>query len=53
MQTVLAAIFLTGLAMLALAAGILAGRAPLKGSCGGVACGGACHGCDKAEGKNP
>lgn len=53
MQTVLAAILLTGVAMLALAAGILAGRAPLKGSCGGVACGGKCQACDRSEGRKP
>jgi len=54
MQTVLAAILLTGFAMLALAAGVLAGRAPLKGSCGGAACGGRCQACDRhSEGRKP
>jgi hypothetical protein len=45
MQTVIAAIVLVGLAMLALSAGLLAGRKPLEGSCGGLACGGACTAC--------
>ncbi|MDH0871737.1 hypothetical protein [Agrobacterium pusense] len=50
MQTILAAILLTGFAMLALAAGLFAGRAPLKGSCGGAACGGKCHACERSGG---
>ncbi|WP_193603371.1 hypothetical protein [Agrobacterium sp. MS2] len=50
MQTVIAAILLTGVAMLALSAGLLAGRAPLKGSCGGAACGGKCQACERPGG---
>ena len=50
MQTIFAAVLLTGLAMLALAAGLFAGRAPLKGSCGGAACGGKCHACERSGG---
>ena len=35
------------LAVGGLAVGVALGRAPLKGSCGGLACGGACAGCPK------
>jgi len=45
MQTVIAAVLLCAFAMLALGAGLLWGRQPLKGSCGGAGCGGACGGC--------
>ncbi len=50
MQTILAAIVLAILAVTALAVGVLMGRAPIRGSCGGIACGGACHACPDREG---
>jgi hypothetical protein len=45
MVTILAAVFLVALAMGGLALGILLGREALKGSCGGIACRGACESC--------
>jgi hypothetical protein len=53
MQTVLAAIVLAILAVAALAIGVLMGRAPIQGSCGGIACGGACHACPNRKGDAP
>lgn len=50
MQTILAALALFVLAIAALALGVLFGRPPLKGSCGGLACGGACQSCPNKEG---
>ncbi|MCW5721445.1 MAG: hypothetical protein KIS86_09910 [Devosia sp.] len=51
MQTILAATLLLILAVAALALGVIFGRPALKGSCGGIACGGACHACpDREEG---
>jgi len=47
MQTVLIAILLLVLAMLALGVGLVFGRSPLKRSCGGEACLTACAGCDR------
>jgi hypothetical protein len=47
MQTVLIAILLLVLAMLALGVGLAFGRSPLKPSCGGEACLTACAGCDR------
>lgn len=47
MQTVLIAILLLVLAMLALGVGVALGRSPLKRSCGGEACLTACAGCDR------
>lgn len=38
MEVLLLTLVLTGLAVAGLAAGVLMGRAPLKGSCGGVSC---------------
>lgn len=49
MQTIILAIAVILLAMLALGLGLLFGRAPIKGSCGGIACGNACHGCTKGD----
>jgi hypothetical protein len=47
MQTVLIAILLLALAMLALSVGLMFGRSPLKRSCSGEACLTACAGCDR------
>ncbi|MFD2238500.1 hypothetical protein [Aureimonas populi] len=47
MQTILAATLLVALAMLALGLGLFFGRPALKGSCGGLACGGACGSCER------
>ena len=52
MATALLAILITGLAMGGLALGLLFGRAPLKGSCGGLACGGACQACPNRKTRN-
>lgn len=49
MQTIFAATILVILATGALALGVLFGRPALKGSCGGLACSGACHACPKQE----
>lgn len=38
METVLMAVLVFGLAVLGLGLGLLFGREPIKGSCGGVAC---------------
>ncbi|WP_192895613.1 hypothetical protein [Arsenicitalea aurantiaca] len=45
MQTVIVATFLALLAVFGLGLGVLLGRRPLEGSCGGIACGGACSAC--------
>ena len=47
MQTILIAIVLLVLAMLALAVDLAFGRSPLKRSCGGQSCLTACAGCDR------
>lgn len=52
MQTIFIAILLMALAMLGLAAGLLFGRPAVKGSCGGLACGGACGSCERKTGDN-
>lgn len=49
MQTIVAATLLAILAVGALALGVLFGRPALKGSCGGIACSGACHACPNRE----
>ncbi|MHB2264533.1 hypothetical protein [Aliihoeflea sp. PC F10.4] len=51
METVLAAVVLIALAMTGLAVGVLSGRGAIKGSCGGIACQGACHACPNRKGK--
>jgi hypothetical protein len=50
MQTVVIAIGLTMLAMLALGIGLAFRRPPLRRSCGGVACLETCNGCDRLGG---
>ncbi len=47
MQTILVAIGLVALAMLALGVGLVFGRPPLRRSCGGEDCLGSCRGCDR------
>ena len=47
MTTLLLSLAIIGLSVAGLAIGVLAGRAPLKGSCGGLGCGGACRACPK------
>lgn len=49
MQTLVAAVILVALAMLALGIGVLFGRSEPKGSCGGIACKGACGACKGEE----
>ena len=51
METFLLAFGLVLLSVLGLALGVIFGRAPLKGSCGGIACatGLSCRGCRKGE----
>jgi uncharacterized protein len=54
MATVLVSVVLMALAMVGLAAGVIVGRPAIKGSCGGIACGGACERCPtKHEGVQP
>lgn len=45
MATILASVVLVALAMIGLAAGVMLGRPAIKGSCGGLACAGACENC--------
>jgi hypothetical protein len=52
MATLLLAIPLTAAAIAGLALGVLFGRPPLKGSCGGLGCGGACAACPRRKGKD-
>lgn len=47
MQTIVAAIGLIILTMLALGIGLAFGRAPLERSCGGDSCSGDCRSCDR------
>ena len=48
MQTVLFSVGIFVLSMAGLAVGLFFGRAPIKGSCGGIACGGfECGACPK------
>ena len=47
MQTILVAIGLVALAMLALGIGLVFGRPPLRRSCSGEDCLGSCRGCDR------
>lgn len=52
MLTIIAGVFILLLAVAGLATGILLGRPPLEGSCGGGGCGGACDTCTlRLEGK--
>lgn len=38
METVFLTFIITGLAIVGLAVGVIAGRGPIKGSCGGLTC---------------
>jgi hypothetical protein len=49
MATLILGFLIIGLAVCGLAVGVIAGRAPLKGSCGGLACGGACAACPRRK----
>jgi hypothetical protein len=51
MITFLFAVATMILAVLGLAVGLFFGRPPLKGSCGGIACGGACGTCPRKTGE--
>ena len=50
MGTLILTLLVILLAVAGLAVGVLLGRAPLKGSCGGLACGGACAACPRKKG---
>ena len=54
METILLAFLIVLLAIVGLAIGVLAGRAPIKGSCGGLACvkGVDCSACKSRHGKD-
>lgn len=54
METLILAAIVTLLAILGLAIGVIAGAAPLKGSCGGLAClkGVDCAACNAKHGKD-
>lgn len=51
MQTILLAILVVGLAVIGLSVGVMFGRRPLKGSCGGLTCikGADCAACPNRE----
>lgn len=53
MQTIIATTALFAIAMAALGTGLMLGRAPIRGSCGGIACGGACEGCGRKRKGEP
>lgn len=54
METMLIAVVLVAISMGGLAVGVLGGRPAIKGSCGGIACQGACHACpNRTEGDAP
>jgi hypothetical protein len=38
METIFLALVISGLSIAGLAVGVIAGRGPIKGSCGGLAC---------------
>ena len=50
MKTLILAVGLVLVAMLALGVGLLLGRPPLERSCGAGRCDGACGGCDRSSG---
>lgn len=50
MGTLILTLLVILLAVAGLAVGVLLGRAPLKGSCGGLSCGGACAACPRKRG---
>lgn len=54
MTTFLLGLGIIGLAILGLAVGVLAGRAPIRGSCGGVSCENpdGCAGCPRKPRKD-
>lgn len=51
MQTFILTLILMLLSVLGLGLGVLAGRAPIRGSCGGIACrkGAGCRACPKSR----
>ncbi len=53
MQTMIVATLLAIFSVAALAVGIIFGRPALQGSCGGIACSGACHACPNREDDTP
>lgn len=50
MATVLLALGIVGLSVAGLAAGVLLGRAPIKGSCGGLGCSACAKPCKRKAG---
>ncbi|MBT8412789.1 MAG: hypothetical protein KJO30_00550 [Boseongicola sp.] len=55
METIILTFVVSLLAIAGLAVGVLAGRTPIKGSCGGLAChkGLSCGVCKAGRGKGP
>ncbi|WP_294925393.1 hypothetical protein [uncultured Paracoccus sp.] len=49
MQTVILTFVILGLSVTGLALGAILRRAPLRGSCGGLACNNACHACPRRK----
>lgn len=49
MATLILVFLVFSLAMAGLGLGVMLGRAPIKGSCGGLSCGGACTACPRSK----